>query len=54
MCVCGRVPRVELLTRRAVRASKEEIASNPRSRSATLRAGAKIANGQRVNGERVQ
>lgn len=53
VCVCGRTPRVELLTRKGVRASASEIASNPRARSATLRAGAKVANG-RTSGGRVQ
>lgn len=38
VCVCGKVPRLELLTRKALRASPEEIAENPRSRSAVLRA----------------
>ncbi len=51
VCVCGRVPRIELLARRAVRAAKNEIASNPRARSAMLRAAAKIGNG---TGGRVQ
>ncbi len=50
VCVCGRVPRVEILTRRGVRSSAEEIAVNPRARSATLRAAAKIGNGPRVAG----
>ena len=45
VCVCERVPQVELLTRRAVRAAKSEIASNPRARSATLRAAVKLGNG---------
>lgn len=38
VCVCHTVPRVEMLTRKALRASPEETASNPRSRSAVLRA----------------
>lgn len=38
ICACGKIPDVELLTRRGVRASEEEIAENPRSRSAVLRA----------------
>ncbi len=38
VCVCGRVPRVEGLSRKAVRASSAELERNPRSRSAVLRA----------------
>lgn len=37
-CVCNVQPRIELLTRKALRASQTEIAANPRSRSAVLRA----------------
>ncbi len=38
MCACGLVADVEVLTRRGVRATEDEIATNPRSRSAILRA----------------
>jgi 16S rRNA (cytosine1402-N4)-methyltransferase len=38
ICACKTIPRVELLTRKALRAAEEEIAENPRSRSAVLRA----------------
>jgi 16S rRNA (cytosine1402-N4)-methyltransferase len=48
VCVCGRKPRIEVLTKRAVRASDDEVAANPRARSATLRAAVKLANGARV------
>lgn len=41
-CVCGARKRVEILTRRPVSASDEEIADNPRSRSAKLRAVRKL------------
>jgi len=37
-CQCGRTPEVELLTRRALRPGQTEIDSNPRARSAVLRA----------------
>lgn len=41
-CVCGHSPRLKILTRKVVRPSQEELASNPRSRSARLRAAEKI------------
>lgn len=37
-CVCGKLPQVEVLTRRPIMASEEEVAANPRARSAKLRA----------------
>ncbi len=42
MCVCTREPEAELLTRRAVAASPEEVERNPRSRSARLRVARKL------------
>jgi 16S rRNA (cytosine1402-N4)-methyltransferase len=42
ICVCGHIPEAELLTRRAVAATPGEIASNPRSKSAHLRAARKL------------
>jgi 16S rRNA (cytosine1402-N4)-methyltransferase len=41
VCRCGRTPEAELLTRRAVAPSPEEVERNPRSSSAHLRAAVK-------------
>jgi 16S rRNA (cytosine1402-N4)-methyltransferase len=41
-CVCGRVPQFKVVTRKALRATEEEVAANPRSRSAKLRVVEKI------------
>jgi len=42
VCVCGRSPRIRMLTRRAIGPRQEEVKRNPRSRSAKLRAAEKI------------
>lgn len=41
-CVCGKKPAVELLTKKALTPSEEEVRINPRARSAKLRAAVKI------------
>ncbi len=38
VCVCGQTPRLKIINRRVIKPSNEEIQSNPRSRSAKLRA----------------
>jgi 16S rRNA (cytosine1402-N4)-methyltransferase len=43
VCVCGRVPRIRMLTRRALGPRDEEIRRNPRARSARLRAAEKVS-----------
>ena len=37
VCVCGQTPRLKIINRRVIKPSKEEVQSNPRSRSAKLR-----------------
>jgi 16S rRNA (cytosine1402-N4)-methyltransferase len=46
VCVCGREPEAELLTRRAIAPGPEEAVSNPRSKAAHLRGAVKIAAAQ--------
>jgi 16S rRNA (cytosine1402-N4)-methyltransferase len=41
VCVCGREPRLRLVTKKAVRPAPQEIAGNPRSASARLRVAAR-------------
>lgn len=43
ICTCGGRAEVELLTRKAVKASEQEMEVNPRSRSARLRAVARVS-----------
>jgi 16S rRNA (cytosine1402-N4)-methyltransferase len=45
VCVCGRVPDADLVTRGAVRPSPGELAANPRSSSARLRVARKRGDG---------
>ena len=42
VCVCGHTPRARLVNRKPIEASPEELAANPRSRSAKLRICEKI------------
>ena len=42
VCVCGRKPAVKLLFRKPALPTQEEIAENPRARSAKLRAAEKL------------
>ena len=41
-CACGRVPTMKTITGKPVRPSDAEVAANPRSRSARLRAGERL------------
>jgi 16S rRNA (cytosine1402-N4)-methyltransferase len=45
VCVCGREPEAEQLTRRALAATPEEVERNPRSHSARLRGARKVPRG---------
>ncbi len=43
VCVCGRNPRLRLVTRKSITPSADELGRNPRSRSARLRAAERLA-----------
>ncbi|MFT4048660.1 MAG: 16S rRNA (cytosine(1402)-N(4))-methyltransferase RsmH [Solirubrobacterales bacterium] len=43
ICTCGRTPQAELVSRRAIAPSEDEVAENSRARSAKLRVAKKIA-----------
>ena len=42
VCVCGKTPRVRILSRKPILSTAQELAENPRARSAKLRAVEKI------------
>ena len=42
MCVCDQTPRLKIINRRVIKPSKEEVESNPRSRSAKLRVAQRV------------
>jgi 16S rRNA (cytosine1402-N4)-methyltransferase len=41
-CVCGHKQKLKVITKKAIRATEEEVDRNPRSRSAKLRIAEKI------------
>jgi 16S rRNA (cytosine1402-N4)-methyltransferase len=43
VCVCGHVPRLTRVGRGAIRPTPEEVAANPRSRSAVMRVAERLA-----------
>jgi 16S rRNA (cytosine1402-N4)-methyltransferase len=45
VCACGRTPEAELISRRSIAPSAGEVADNPRSKSARLRAARKLEEG---------
>jgi 16S rRNA (cytosine1402-N4)-methyltransferase len=51
VCVCGREPEAELLSRRPLAATPEEVERNPRSHSARLRAARKLPRGTDADDE---
>ena len=42
VCVCGRKPKIRILTKKPIIATREEVEENPRSRSAKLRVAERV------------
>lgn len=42
VCVCGRTPKIQVLTKKPIIATMEEVRENPRARSAKLRVAVKL------------
>ena len=42
VCVCGRKPKLKLVSRKPIVSGEEELAHNPRARSAKLRVAEKV------------
>ena len=42
VCVCGKTPKIKLISKKPILPSKEELEENPRSRSAKLRIAEKL------------
>lgn len=48
VCVCGKTPSARLVTRKPIEAARDELADNPRSRSAKLRVCEKIKENKEI------
>mgnify|MGYP001340700958 CR=1 FL=1 len=42
ICICGKKPKIKIITKKPIQAAEEELETNPRSRSAKLRVAEKI------------
>ena len=50
ICTCGREPEAELLTRRPIRPTPEEVSANPRAQAGKLRAALKLREEEPITG----
>lgn len=50
VCVCGKTAKIKLVSRKPIQPSMEEIAQNPRARSAKLRVCERVSDDQRESG----
>ncbi len=51
LCTCGRLPRLEILTKKPVMATEAEMEANPRARSAKMRAARRLDDASLAAGE---